>query len=71
MHDLPDDVERLPQLPSFHGNMAEDMQREMRNSVQRVVINQGRLIYLIIFLSGHFFVCKVISTLAFPFLLMM
>lgn len=42
MHDLPDDVERSPPLPSFHNNMAEGMHREMPDSVQHV--NQGRLV---------------------------
>uniref|UniRef100_A0A8R1TVP0 Uncharacterized protein n=1 Tax=Onchocerca volvulus TaxID=6282 RepID=A0A8R1TVP0_ONCVO len=36
MHDLPDDVERSPPLPSFHNNMAEGMHREMPDSVQHV-----------------------------------
>uniref|UniRef100_A0A0R3S1S2 PDZ domain-containing protein n=1 Tax=Elaeophora elaphi TaxID=1147741 RepID=A0A0R3S1S2_9BILA len=40
MHDLPDDVERLPQLPSFHNNTAEEMHRDMRNPVQVAVANQ-------------------------------
>ncbi|CAG9535672.1 unnamed protein product [Cercopithifilaria johnstoni] len=39
-HDLPDDVERLPQLPSFHNNMAGEMHREMRDPVQLTVPNQ-------------------------------
>ncbi|KAM3726778.1 Chromatin assembly factor 1 subunit [Dirofilaria immitis] len=36
MHDLPDDVERSPPLPSFHPNMAEGMHREMRDPAQLV-----------------------------------
>ncbi|KAL3981667.1 hypothetical protein ACH3XW_43985 [Acanthocheilonema viteae] len=41
MHDLPDDVERLPQLPSFHNNIAEEMHREIRDPVQLEIANQG------------------------------
>ncbi|EFO22405.1 hypothetical protein LOAG_06084 [Loa loa] len=40
VHDLPDDVERLPQLPSFHSNMVEGMQREIRDPIQLAVVNQ-------------------------------
>uniref|UniRef100_A0A915PZI2 Bm8830 n=1 Tax=Setaria digitata TaxID=48799 RepID=A0A915PZI2_9BILA len=41
IHDLPDDVERSPQLPSFHNNnMTEGMHREMRDSIQLAVLNQ-------------------------------
>ncbi|KAK6109857.1 hypothetical protein QQG55_37640 [Brugia pahangi] len=40
VHDLPDDVERLPQLPSFHNNTADGMQRELRDPMQLTVVNQ-------------------------------
>lgn len=58
VHDLPDDVERLPQLPSFHGNLADGMHREVRDPVQLAVVNQGGLVPLITFLLKYVFLVK-------------
>ncbi|VDM91685.1 unnamed protein product [Litomosoides sigmodontis] len=40
VHDLPDDVERLPQLTGFHSNVIGEMHREMRNQVQLATVGQ-------------------------------